>query len=199
MSGWFFRQISSHQPFETPLWVTNLIQAASTLKQRWKALHRKRFMTLMAKQDISWRNSGALVIQELPLWNMACSTWTSWWLNPPIWSILYNQIGSFLWRIGVKIINIWNHRPVLGFLCFFPSFLAKWCLLNINHFFHAKTSWDTVSWGFCKFSHSSHLANSKFIVCSPCQLPQLPLRGWDYQKCQRRRPNVWSWIKAAFF
>ena len=137
--GGFFAKFPAINRLKPPLWATNLIQAASILKQRWKALHRKRFMTLMAKQDISWRNPGALVIQELPLWNMACSIWTSWWLNPPIWSILYNQIGSFLWRIGVKINNIWNHIPVLGFLCFFLSFLAKWFLLNINHYFHEKT------------------------------------------------------------
>ena len=39
-----------------------------------------------------------------------------WWLNQPIWNILYSPIGSFPPIFGWKIQNIWNHQPSCVFL-----------------------------------------------------------------------------------
>ena len=65
-----------------------------------------------------------------------------------------------------------------GIPLLFPIVLGEMMFVEHQSFFPCKNFLGYRILGVLQiFSHSSHLANSKFIVCSPCQLPQLPLRG----------------------
>ena len=35
---------------------------------------------------------------------------TSWWLNQPVWKILYSQIGSFHHVVRLKLKSLWDHH-----------------------------------------------------------------------------------------
>lgn len=111
-------------PYESP----NLIRGASTLKQRWRAaLHRKRFMTLMAKQDISktkpWGpGDSRIAVVEHGMFDL-----NELVVEPnPFEAYYYSQIGSFLWRIRVKINNIWNKQPRIWSISPISKFLKCW-------------------------------------------------------------------------
>ena len=54
---------------------------------------------------------------------------TSWWLNQPIWNILYSQIGSFP-QIGGENKKSWKPPTRWSFLLFFCEIAISWCLLS---------------------------------------------------------------------